>query len=361
MENKKNLNSVQKIENIFLQDKALLQIKKSSSKENFFLRTKIKNLLLVPSFLWKRVYKVSPSVLKDIFFWSSTFHKSPSSKILAKTKYEEFRTLLDIKVSALVLNSIPSVTLVKVKEAFNKGYCINELTDISELDPLIDEVVNYASPNIAGARPYLKDGKKRIIEDSFSAYYDFSESHSEKITSFLNKALEEDFEFYLSAIAGYSCKLKNISYSLGIVYGENSNSEMHQDSFSSVAKGFIYLQDTDLRGAPFEYCEGSCHDASFRSHHTNQAVISDDFLASSSTRLRGSALEEALKKFHLKTFIGQKGTFILCNTSGYHRKGAHNIARPRISLNFEVKRKSLFSKLIINIFALIRFRFTSNN
>ena len=155
--------------------------------------------------------------------------------------------------------------------------------------------------------------------------------------------------------------MKNIQYSLGIVYGENSNSEMHRDTFSSIAKGFIYLQDTDLRGAPFEYLEGSYRDAVFRSHHTNQAVISNDFHSSGSTRLRGSALEEALKKFRLKTFIGQKGTFILCNTSGYHRKGAHNIARPRISLNFEVKRKSIFSKLIINIFALIRFRFTSNN
>ena len=38
-----------------------------------------------------------------------------------------------------------------------------------------------------------------------------------------------------------------------IVYGENSNSEMHQDTYASVAKGFIYLQDVYDGNSPFEY------------------------------------------------------------------------------------------------------------
>ena len=118
----------------------------------------------------------------------------------------------------------------------------------------------------------------------------------------------------------------------------------------------IYLQNVDLRGAPFEYLEGSYCDASFRSHQTNLGVVNSDIHSSGSTRLRGDKLEEALRRYHLKTFTGHQGLFILANTAGYHRKGAHNSLSPRITLNFEVKRKGIFSKFLINIFALIKFK-----
>ena len=48
-------------------------------------------------------------------------------------------------------------------------------------------------------------------------------------------------------------------YSLSIVYGENSNSEMHQDTFASVAKGFVYLQDIGEDNSPFEYLKRVLH------------------------------------------------------------------------------------------------------
>ena len=355
MENKRKLNSIEKIEEMFAEDIDLLQSGKSHTKKALE-RIKIKQLLSIPSFLLKKIYKVLPGVLKDIFFWSSVFHKAPYSKFVAKTKYDEFRTLLDIKASALILKSIPSNTLDQVNNTFNSGHYSYQMRDITELDSLINEVISYATPSHAGARPYFKDGKNSAIEDSFSAYYNFSESHCNAITSFLNETLEEDFRYYLSAIAGYKCELKNISYSLGIVYGENSNSEMHQDTFSSIAKGFIYLQNVDLRGAPFEYLEGSYCDASFRSYQTNLGVVNSDIHSSGSTRLRGDKLEEALRRYHLKTFTGHQGLFILANTAGYHRKGAHNSLSPRITLNFEVKRKGIFSKFLINIFALIKFK-----
>ena len=42
-------------------------------------------------------------------------------------------------------------------------------------------------------------------------------------------------------------------------------------------------------------------------------------------------LEDAINKYELKTFTGSKGLFVLANTGGYHRKGAHNSAKPRIA------------------------------
>ena len=65
--------------------------------------------------------------------------------------------------------------------------------------------------------------------------------------------------------------------------------------FLKYSKRFHILQNVDLRGAPFEYLEGSYCDASFRSHQTNLGVVNSDIHSSGSTRLRGDKLEEALE------------------------------------------------------------------
>ena len=114
---------------------------------------------------------------------------------------------------------------------------------------------------------------------------------------------------------------------------------MHQDTYASVAKGFIYLQDVGEGNSPFEYLEGSYTDAAFRSEQTNEAVLNNDFHSSGSTRLRGKILEEAICNYGMKTFTGSKGLFVLANTAGYHRKGAHNSNLPRITLACGVKEK----------------------
>ena len=129
---------------------------------------------------------------------------------------------------------------------------------------------------------------------------------------------------------------------------------MHQDTYASVAKGFIYLQDVDDGNSPFEYLEGSYLDATYRSNETNKAVLNNDLHSSGSTRLRGQVLEDAINKYGLKTFTGSRGLFITANTAGYHRKGAHNSPKPRIILACGVKRKGVVAKLIINLFAMIK-------
>ena len=264
--------------------------------------------------------------------------------------------MIDIKLSFLTLRSIPLKLFDSVKTTFDTGFYSTNLSDISELDLFVSDVINYASPTHAGARPYFKDGKNQKIQGSFSAYYNFSREDNQRISTFILTRIDKDFNCHLSALAGYKCKFKEISYSLGIVYGENSNSEMHQDTFASIAKGFIYLQDVSTDNSPFEYIEGSYKDASFRSSQTNSAVIRNDTQNSGATRLRGKELDDAIKRHKLKTFTGPKGLLILANTAAYHRKGSHNSSKPRITLNFEIKRRGLFSKLLINLLAIIKFK-----
>ena len=338
-----------RIEDMFANNIVLLHSTKNNNQTFVKKKFRLKNIFKLTSFLLKKLYKILPSLLKDIFFCLSVIHKSPSSKFFANTRYDELRTLIDIKTSSTVLRSLKHDSHYNAVETFKKGCYSTILSNISELESLINDVIDYAKPSHAGARPFFKDGKNVTINNSFSAYYDFSDKDGEKITSFLNNYLDSDFNQHLSALAGYKCKLKDISYSLGIVFGENSNSEMHQDTYSSIAKGFIYLQDIDLDDAPFEYLEGSYQDASFRSSITNKAILEGDTHSSGSTRIRNNELEIALQKFKLNSFTGPRGTFIVANTAGYHRKGAHRSSKPRITLNFEIKRKGIFSKALINL------------
>ena len=70
---------------------------------------------------------------------------------------------------------------------------------------------------------------------------------------------------------------------------------------------------------------------------------------SRSTRLRGSDIEDAITQFELKTIVGDSGHLTLANTSGYHRKGQHLSSKPRVTLTFQIPRKNIISKLLINL------------
>ena len=356
MDNLKNLIGVKKIEYMFAENISFFSTSKDEHKTSTTRKITIIKIYSVLSLLNRRFYRLLPNIFKDIFFWAWASHKAPATRLFARTKYDELRIKLDIKVSSLALRSAPVSIADKLQDTFSSGFYETHIRNISAINQLIDNVLHYSIPSHAGARPYFKDGKNQKIENSFSAYYSLSDEDNKKVTLFLNNAMEADFNYYLSVLAGYHCKLEDISYSLGVVFGENSNSEMHQDTFSSIAKGFIYLQDIDDTNSPFEYLTSSYLDAAFRSLQTNKAVLCDDFHSSGSTRLRGSELDDAISRYELKTFTGAKGNFVLANTSGYHRKGAHNSIKPRITLNFEIKRKGIIGKLIRNFFAIMRFR-----
>jgi len=356
MNNSKNLTGADKIEHMFANNISFDTNQKYRHEKKIYSRISINKIYSVYSFLLKKIYKFVPGIVKDIIFVGWVSHKAPSTRFFAKTKYDELRTILDIKFSSLIISAFPLQIKEELRDTFRMGFHETKIQNISLIDRYIDNVINYSKPSHAGARPYFKDGKNQQIEDSFSAYYKFSDEDNKAICKLINQSLTSDYRYYLSVLAGYHCEFKDISFSLGIVFGENSNSEMHQDTFSGIAKGFIYLQDVDATNSPFEYLEGSYMDASFRSNQTNKAVLSEDYYSSGSTRIRNEILRDAINKFKLKTFTGPRGTFVLANTSGYHRKGAHQSTKPRITLNFEIQRKGVFSKLVRNILSVIKFK-----
>ena len=220
MSEHKTLNAVAQIESLFAEDKSFF-LKREKDNLSLFKKLKMKHLYALPSMLTRRIYKLLPNLLKDIIFWPWVQHRAPATKYFANTRYDELRTLIDIKLSSMVLRSFPQEMIDCTKNTFDKGFFLTQLNDISELDIHISDVINYSKPSHAGARPYLKDGKNKEIQDSFSAYYDFSTEANKHITSFMLKRLDNKFNYHLSALAGYRCRFKDISYSLGIVHGEN--------------------------------------------------------------------------------------------------------------------------------------------
>ena len=351
-----NSNTIEKIETIFSKELSKSFAGKKELKNAGTKKLKLKHLFWLPSLMYRKTYELTPKILKDIFFSLSIIHKSPNSKFFAKTRYEELRILLDIKISSLVLKIIPSEYASEASKSFKSGFCTFNLSNISELNPIIENVISYSNPSHAGAKPYFKDGKREEIKNSFSTYYTFSKQDNKNINSFIDKNLNKDFNYHLSALAGYKCEIKDLIYSLSIVRGENSNSEMHQDTYGSVAKGFIYLQDTKEGNSPFEYLKGSYIDAAYRSQQTNTAVMSDDLYSSGSTRIRHKVLDNAINKYGIKTFTGSKGLFILANTSGYHRKGSHKSEKPRIMLACGVERKGMINKLARNLYEIFKYK-----
>ena len=155
-----------RLKKCFFKIKTLSTSKKNADTKNIFKNLKYIIYFISTSFLRKRLYNVLPSILKDIFYWHSVLHKAPASKTFAKTKYDEQRTLLDIKVSKRALKRAPKRILSNAEKVFRTGYFEQNLDNINELNYLIDNVTEYSRPTHAGARPYFKDGKSLEIENS---------------------------------------------------------------------------------------------------------------------------------------------------------------------------------------------------
>ena len=85
-------------------------------------------------------------------------------------------------------------------------------------------------------------------------------------------------------------------------------------------------------------------------------MINGDPDSTTSLDLEGKDLDDAINQY----FIQEKGFICSCKYLWLSRKGPHNSSKPRITLNFEIKRRGLFSKLLINLVAIMKFKIFKN-
>lgn len=319
---------------------------------------RFKHLVILPISYLKKLTGLLPGLIKDILFFTSAAHKCPNSKFFARTSYERLRIILDKAVSGLVIYSAPKSIRKELSAIMNKGIFSLELGDLSSIDDILGGVTDYSTPRHLGARPYIKGDEADLIKNSSSTYFSYSMSDSKIINSLIEQRAGRNFDYYISAITGYRCVLGNPIQNLSVTIGNNSNSEMHQDTWCAIAKGFLYLSDVTKCLSPFEYLEGSYVDSAFRSKVANQSVLNGKTNSQQSVRLTEENLDQGLNKYKLASMVGVSGSLVIANTAGYHRKGNHNSDLPRIMLTFGFKRKGLIGKLATNIMAILMFKLT---
>ena len=300
-----------------------------------------------PSLFWSvaksivnaKIIPFLPNTIKDILLFPLCNHKCIESRFFAKTSYELLRMKLDLFVSKLCIYTIPKNLRPEYLEVFDRGIVSLDLGSLSDFDDVLLKCFDYK---------HLK------FKNNYSVFYEYSQKDSDLITKLINERVDDLYHLYFLAFTGYYCRKGKLLYNLGITIEDNINCEMHQDTWSGLAKGFIYLTDVSESTSPFEYLEKSHKDSELRSSIVNSSVLSGASKANRSIRVKGKDLDYCLSKFKLRTCTGNSGTVILANTAGYHRKGLHNSDKPRIMLTFGYQRRGILSKLFINLYAILR-------
>ena len=149
----------------------------------------------------------------------------------------------------------------------------------------------------------------------------------------------------LSALAGYHVVRSDLSVTLGVTRGENSNSQWHLDSFHPVIKGFIAIDDIAEDDAQFQYVVSSFGDRRLiRDIHRNWILTKQYLKWSGSPRLSPTQVMH-IRKQQVFSMAGHAGTTVFANTSGVHRKGPDQSGRERWLIGLEVRRRGPIQSL----------------
>ena len=150
-----------------------------------------------------------------------------------------------------------------------------------------------------------------------------------------------------SYLAGYPLKFSDLQFSVNKSVGSNRNEHWHSDTFHSIIKGFIYLNDVQVTDSPFEYCENSIdlknvlevHQSWLKKFYKKTVTNPESPRLTTQSQLKNTTKNKI-------SFIGESGTLIVANTKGLHRKGEDRSNKERWLLYFEFKRHSLFKRIL---------------
>ncbi len=208
------------------------------------------------------------------------------------------------------------------------------------------ELSDKYNTTLGGAIPSNRGGIEKIKIDSikYKAKYTLLPANITKdiMKRIMSKDEIEQFLYAGSILSGYKVKLSDITISIGITKGENSNSYWHSDAFYPIIKGFIYLVDISIKDAPFEFAEKTT-DINFISKIYNDNSLHKKI---NSPRITTNTQLKKIKAMNIISHTGKAGSFMLCNTSGMHRKGEDISGKERILLAMEFKRLNLFKRLV---------------
>ncbi len=150
-----------------------------------------------------------------------------------------------------------------------------------------------------------------------------------------------------SYLAGYPLKFSDLKFSVNKSVGSNRNEHWHSDTFHSIIKGFIYLNDIEITDSPFEYCQNSIDLKNVLEVHQSwlKKFYEKNVTNPESPRITNQSQLNNIIKNKI-SFIGGSGTLTVANTKGLHRKGEDRSSKERWLIYFEFKRHSLYKRIL---------------
>ena len=150
-----------------------------------------------------------------------------------------------------------------------------------------------------------------------------------------------------SFMAGYPLQFSDLLFSINKSLGSNRNEHWHSDTFHSIIKGFIYLNEVEIADSPFEYCENSADLKNVLEVHQSwlKKFYEKTVTNPESPRLTNQSQLDKTNNNKI-SFIGEPGTLTVANTLGLHRKGEDKSSKERWLLYFEFKRHSLLERIL---------------
>ena len=293
------------------------------------------------------IFEKSKNFFLDwLLFFSSC--KGPRSKLNSQIGYQTLRILI-FSIPTLVFRFFKKRDIKDIsnKSEFyisrNLEFFTAQLKIDDELISSLIKMLNYRPKNLTNwGQLHSKGG----IEGELNHEKEFKFEHfklNKEIVGDLNSLFSslgfKNFIKASSVIAGYPLRESDINFAVVRTKGSNINDHWHSDTFHSIVKGFIYLNEIDYDDSPFEYSENSSNLKTQLDIHQSWLKLYSENKATSSfsPRLTNEKQLNIINKNKL-SFVGKKGKLIVANTAGLHRKGKDNSGKERIMLTFEFKR-----------------------
>ena len=309
----------------------------------------------------RKLFLESYSFLKDIFLFTSNYHKVPTSFLFNKLPYQNLRILIDIfltkKYQKKLMKIMPEEKQKLFKRGKEDGIMLNlnffSNNEIEKLKLICNDLIdNYKIHNLI-----IDNGGLGKNSESSSKYYylpKFTKKLTGKVQDLYNFLYsKKDLLLQLRFLSGLDLKKDKISIHISKVKGKLLSDDWHSDCFSHTAKSFLYLHNVEKNNSPFSFLKKSHANKKLKilKEKENASNILDINLDKSKdgneiwNKLEKSNFEkEILEKSEPLECTYPKGTLITCDTSGFHKKGFSDGTQERFTIGFVSNRGTMFEK-----------------
>jgi len=311
----------------------------------------------------KKIFSEIQKSLRDIFLFSSYSHKIPGSLLFNILPYQNLR----IRIDTFLTNKFKNKFIRKDNEktsfyekAKKEGIFLNQSffseKEINFIKDICKDLIeNYEKHNLL----FDDGGNLEKNSNSFSEYY-YLPNCKTKLTHEVKNLYDILYKNQilinqLSFLAGIKFKKDEISVHISKVKGKLLSDDWHSDCFCHTAKGFLYLGDVSKKNSPFCFLKNSHSNMNLKT--LIESENSKSILVEEKKNMKNKSGDNIWNKLknsnYAKKVLGEsisvecsfpRGTLIVCDTSGFHKKGFSDGSEERLMIGFVGNRGTMFQK-----------------